>query len=289
MPAMSSEPVVAVDSHVHIHDAFDIPVFLNAAADNFARAYARADVQNGGTPVMLLTETARANWFDRLRRAADRGKGSPGSGHWTVTQTSENCSLTVRSADRRAMHVIAGHQVVTQEKLEVLTLGTCEKIEDGTPIRTVIERSNALGAITVVPWGFGKWLGRRGEIVRDLIVNRNGLEFFLGDNSGRLRYTSQPAEFELGTSHGLRVLPGSDPLPFRSEQAQAGRYGFLIEGRLSARNPAIDLQRLLGQSQASVVPYGRREGLLRFVRNQVKMQLVTRVLPSSQAANEATS
>lgn len=52
---------------------------------------------------------------------------------------------------------MAGRQIVTAEKLEVLALGTDLDIDDGRPIREVLSLVTENGGLPVIPWGAGKW------------------------------------------------------------------------------------------------------------------------------------
>jgi hypothetical protein len=55
---MSPESPLFVDAHVHLHERFDLAVFLSAAVKNVSEA-AEAAGHPGATGVLLLTEGAR--------------------------------------------------------------------------------------------------------------------------------------------------------------------------------------------------------------------------------------
>jgi hypothetical protein len=169
--------------------------------------------------------------------------------------------------------VIAGRQIVTAERLEVLALGMREKIADGGSLRDVMFAVKRAGAICVLPWGNGKWLGSRGRIVKKLISTARHGEFFLGDNSGRLRWGPQPKEFGVGLQRGLYLLPGSDPLPFPSEFDKVGSYGFSLPALPDAEHPFTWLRARLTSEPQAIKSYGEREHLYRFIKNQFAMQI----------------
>ena len=97
-------------------------------------------------------------------------------------------------------------------------------------------------------------------------------DFALGDNGGRLRHGRRPPLFERAERRGIRVLPGSDPLPFPHHQVRAGSYGVRLAATLDAARPGRDLYRALVDETVEWAPFGQREGLLPFLRNQVAMQ-----------------
>ena len=124
----------------------------------------------------------------------------------------------------------------------------------------------------MLPWGFGKWLGKRGVIIRGLI---NEGDIFLGDNGGRINYWPSPVEFERARAKSLVVLPGSDPLPFESQYWRPGSYGFAVNALLSESRPAESVRGILS-GNIEIEPYGSRENPVRFIWNQLAMQLRNR-------------
>jgi hypothetical protein len=141
----------------------------------------------------MLTETARADCFKRLSARADVEES--GLGEWRLRHTEETGSVTAERHGQ-CLYIIAGRQIVTAERLEVLALGFEGLVPDGEPIRQVIDRVRSAAAVAVIPWGFGKWWGRRGKVVSGLLKDHERLGFFLGDNGGRTAFLGRPAHFE---------------------------------------------------------------------------------------------
>lgn len=258
---------VRADTHVHFHECYDEGRFLDAAA----RALGVAEPASHCVGAALcLTESFGANWFERL---AERGNDAAIEGtRWRVFLTSEPNSVLVRSNDGKAVAIIAGRQIVCREGLEVLALGLREVIADRQPIREVMKQVSESPAIAVLPWGFGKWLGKRGEIVRDLVENPP-CPFLLGDNGGRLAMLREPRLLRQARDRNLAVMPGTDPFPFSWDDSRVGTYGIEWEGTLSESSPFSDLKDLILDSTNSGRTFGRLERLLPFVRNQVAIQL----------------
>lgn len=276
----SSESLVLVDTHVHIHDCFSPAELFDSAFKNFEAVAAREQSGQEFLGVLMLTEMFGVNWFERLV-AFSANREVPEAdilGEWKIEATDEPNSLIVKSGDDRRIIVIAGRQIVTSENLEVLALATEQRFEDGLSVEAVLSRVNSSGAIAVMPWGFGKWWGRRGSLMNRLMEEHAKYDFFLGDNSGRPRFTPKPVQFRRAAVMGLRIFPGSDALPFASEFWRPGSMGIMLRAPLSEDTPAADLKEVFKEVLRSlsiqVKPYGQLENPLRFVRNQCAMQLL---------------
>ncbi len=90
-----------------------------------------------------------------------------------IKESDEKCSLVFETAGSNFIIIIAGQQIITDEKLEVLSLGTQQKIEYSLSLEETVKRINNIGAIPILPWGVGKWLGRRNEVLNAFIKKDN--------------------------------------------------------------------------------------------------------------------
>ena len=275
--------MLLLDGHVHLHDCFDPARFLASAQSNFRSAAAGLGLKSGFTPILMLTESLgqdKFGWLERLARGVGSGAeaGVPG---WSFHPTGEEVSLKARSGTGPDLILVAGRQVAATEGLEVLALGTREVYQDGGLFTETVEEVLRSGALAVIPWGFGKWLGRRGSLVGLVLEearSRPGL--FLGDNGGRALIRPQPGYLKKALEMGLKVISGTDPLPFASQSDRAGAFGNRIRARISTDRPAGELKTLLLDPATGVQPYGRLTGPLRFVFLQVAMQVVKRRAPA---------
>jgi hypothetical protein len=262
---------VLIDAHVHLHDCFPPATFLESARRNFESAA----VQHGWSAplgVLMLTESEGVDWFGRLDALADGRDAATVISPWTVARTADPCALEARSGDRRLL-VIAGRQVVAREGLEVLMLGIREMVPDGGRLSDLLAEGARLGALRVIPWGAGKWLFGRGRLLTSIIATQRSEDgFFLGDGAGRPFFWSTPSHFPEAATRGIRVLPGTDPLPFPSQSGRAGSFGFRLEGPIDLTRPAEGIKSALRNPEARTTPYGRLERALPFLRNQVAMQ-----------------
>ena len=188
------------------------------------------------------------------------------------------------------MLVIAGRQISTREGIEVLALAGDAGVLDGLPFGETLHRVRVSGALPVLPWGFGKWWGRRGQLVSGALACRGSSLLFLGDNAGRPTLGGESSLFRQARDHGVAVLPGSDPLPFPWHAGRAGSYGFVLEGGLDAEHPAFDLRRRLRELHESPRVFGRRVTLPGFLRDQTALRARRwqTVVPPGEASVEVT-
>lgn len=255
---------VLVDAHVHYYSCYPREAFLDGAIDNFRTNAERLGMPESSAGFLLLTEAGKARWFRRWRDGEDQ------EGAWTFEPTAEAESLNaVRSTGERLV-LVAGRQIATRDGLEVLAIGRDLETPDGLALADTLAQVRESGALPVLPWGFGKWWGRRGDRIAAAL--RDGGELFLGDSGGRLQPGIPPRLFRQAREAGIRLLPGTDPLPFPRHTRKAGSYGFLLPGAVDGQRPAADLLRRIRQARQPRT-FGRRAGLVSFLRDQTAMQL----------------
>jgi hypothetical protein len=250
------------DAHVHIYPCFEPARLLRAA---LARA-----TQLDGALALLLCESHGHDAFAALRARAEQGGAEDGL---RLRVTREPESLAVAEASGGAeLFLIAGRQLVSSEGIEVLALALDPRHELGRmrdraqPARTLLARALAAGALGVLPWGVGKWLGGRGRRVAALAEDpafASHPNFFLGDVAQRCWPWPEPALF---SRH--RVLCGTDPLAVAGAEARVARYGVCAPGALAPDAPARSLREALSASPAPVAT-GRREPALETLREQL--------------------
>ena len=263
-------PPLLVDTHVHIHECFDIGEFFDAAAGNLSRAVRDRATRGSAGGVLLLTEVQGSSAFESLRNPSSAIRDQLRD--WQISTTPDPRALLCEKRASLPLLIIAGRQIRTREALEVLALGCLETIEDGLEIDEALRRSRQWGALPVIPWGFGKWTASRGQKVRDLITQQATETFCLGDIGGRWRGLSEPSLLAEGREHGYTILPGSDPLPFAREVHRVGSSGIelSIGSRLedATRDLLARLRRLTPEDRVFL----QLESLGPFVRHQLLMQ-----------------
>lgn len=272
--------IACVDAHVHLHSCYDPDALLQNAYDNLSAVSGNGA---GGTPprayFLLLAECAPDDCFGALRAIAEGRPNGSSDLHlkrWAVAATEEPISVVARLAQRE-LFIVAGRQVACREGLEVLVLGTTHRFADGRPIRDVLREADALGVPRVIPWGPGKWFFSRGRLLKDLIAEFRKPTLFLGDEGGRPVFWGYPQHFTHAARLGVRDLPGTDPLPFPHDVTKVGRMGLKVALDLDPGRPGGSLLRALTQVQAPLERFATLEPPLRFVRNQIGMQLRKRL------------
>ena len=271
---------ILVDTHVHIYDCFNLDTLLQSAWNNFSQQSDTSDF----TGVLLLTETARDHWFAKLSdklKEADANKGIK-RGQWTFFSTAEACSLIAKNEQGQQLIIVAGRQIITAEKLEVLALITDSEFEEGLTLSETIQAIQVSGGVPVLPWGVGKWLGNRGTLIENLLntqqtsaqqTSAQQPSFFIGDNSNRPQFWKRPSQFSTIEQQGKPVLPGTDPLPIASQASRPGSFGLSLSGTLNHATPAQHLKEKLLSSHSRWEAYGDLEKPIPFFQNQLAMRM----------------
>jgi hypothetical protein len=269
-------PTVMIDAHVHIYSCFNLQIFFDSALNNFRSEAAKNGHSDNFIAFLILTDWAAENWFKYLASYAD-GENYTKSKiirNWTLHNTNENCSLYARHHKDGGFYVIAGRKIITKENLEVLALISESRFKNGLTLDKTILSIKESGGIPVIPWAAGKWLGRRGKILKEILEVTNKPEYFLCDNGNRPIFWPRPYHFKLAESRGIRVLSGSDPLHFTSEVNRPGSSGFIAQGSITSGEPAKDLRNILLDRKTKFKLYGNLEHPYRFFRNQLAMQIL---------------
>ncbi|MGB3293529.1 MAG: hypothetical protein WBB01_11135 [Phormidesmis sp.] len=249
-----------VDAHVHLHACFDLVQFLNSSLENFRDYSRQLALAQPVTGALLLAEVSDTNAFDNL--VSQQQQLSQQLLDWEICPTTEAHSLWAKHIAGDSILITAGRQVVTQEGIEVLALITAASIEEGLSLEDTLEQVDRAGGLPVLPWGVGKWIGKRGKLV-EAQLQADSPPLFTGDNGGRPGLWPLPDYFQLRPQ-----LPGSDPLPLPREVNRAGSFGFLTQGALSWSTPGESLKQILRSPRPLLQDYGRSLSLWKFVQNQ---------------------
>ena len=258
--------LILADAHVHVFSPDDWPGLVAAARRRFHARAAALGLADEQAHVLCLAEIAGCDFFAHLREEVSRAHDDRPA----PRPTAEPESLLWAEPDEPPLYVIAGRQIVSAEGLEVLALGYTAAYPDGAPAERTAADLLQSGTLVVLPWGVGKWLGRRGELVRHL-ASRFGHErrFFLGDNGNRPWCWPLPKLFaEFGPA---RNLPGSDSLRLPGQKRRAGCIGLCGEGEIDGERPFWSFGELAASGKLR--PCGRPQKLLPFLRSQAALRL----------------
>jgi hypothetical protein len=252
-----------VDGHVHFHTLARVASTLDSAAANFRNCPGRCQA---GFGALLLAQGASERIFEALTHTRVAGR-------WRLAAPRDEPETLIASCGSARIAIVCGRQVRAVDGLEVLALGTCKEFSDRMDLLEAIAAVRESGALAVVPWGFGKWLGERGRRVERALESLGPESVFIGDNGSRLALTGMPSLVRELRGCGFRVLPGTDPFPLPGGQQRVGRFGFMAGNKPSESAPWRALRSWLQQRQDSPLPYGRALTPLAFVVNQVGIQL----------------
>lgn len=237
---------VAIDAHVHLHTAGE-------AQEAFRIADKRLPNAEGRVGAIMLAERQGFDVLNQLR--ADLIPTSEPEACWRD--------------ESRSLLILAGRQIISSEKLEILALATSAKLPDGLPAEQVIDEMDAADAIVVLPWGVGKWIGKRGTLIDRLIERAKPGRLFLGDNGGR------PALWPVRQfSSGLPVLSGSDPLPLPGWTQAIGTLASVVDADLDPDRPAASLKAALRNPDIEIERAGSLAGPAKFMIDQTRLRLV---------------
>lgn len=270
--------MIFIDAHVHIYRCFDLATFLDSALENFNKEAVRNGSRKDFSAVLFLTDWKNQNWFKHLTGYIDGKKRDSKNrtvGSWKFYSTNEPLSIYAEQKHGHGLYIVSGRKIITSENLEVLALATELVIDDNKSLKDTVREIRECSAIPVIPWAVGKWMGRRGRILKSLLDEEDG-GYLLCDNGNRPVFWPRPSHFKLADKKGIRILSGSDPLHFTSETVRAGSVGVLLKESLKLKQPARELKEILLNGTTEFRLYGQLERPLRFLRNQILMQVLKR-------------
>lgn len=268
--------MIIADAHTHIYPCYDLDTLVEAAFTNFAGIV--VPETSAKTAVMLLADSARTDSFSQLATlGSENGAGASDTTRgWSVNPTGEATSLELshRNYPDLMLFVVAGFQVVTREKLEVLGVGLKVRPPEGERLDKTVESILTENGLAILPWGVGKWLGNRKHSLETYVKTSDPSRVFVGDNGNRPALWPTPALFAATQTQGPRVLSGSDPLPLAGEERRVGSFGSIIHADLDPETPARSMITVLADPRTRITPYGTLQPLTRFISQQVRIRMV---------------
>ena len=256
-----------VDLHVHFYRGFDLDLAVRSAWKN-AQA---ADGARPGGLCWCLASPPGVDGLDLLSAVAEEQSSSTRIVESTDTQG--GAVIRLESSDGVIL-VVPGTQAISAEGLEVLSRGAQLPAHQSAPLQSLVDNVTAAGGLPVVPWGVGKWLGRRGRLVSELVqTSRNPDSPLFADNANRPWWWPYPRLLRTAAANGHSVVTGSDPLPIKGDEIRIGSAG--LSCSVSSVDTAWQEIRQWLQSARGTVTnvHGKPMSNWRFWRNQISLRL----------------
>lgn len=246
---------LVIDGHIHIYPVHDWRVAVRALLKNLAGLADGPAVRAG-----FLAEAAGCTFFREAASHPERYR----DGELALEVGPDAGVLVVRAEGEEPAYLVAGRQIVTAERLEVLAIGADAAIPDGEPVKVVIDRVRSAGAVPVLSWSPGKWFFGRGRVVRQLLESEAADRFLLGDTALRPAGWPFPELMALGRRRGFKVIGGTDPLPLPGEECRLGCYGVRVRAEFDPDAPGESIRRMLFYGNAFFSAVGTRLGPVAF-------------------------
>ena len=255
--------MIFIDCHVHFYHIFNLDIFLDSAWKNIKKYGEKYSKYKPYNMVLFLAKTQFTVEFNAL---LDENTNSD---RWHIIKSRESETL-IASHNNKCIFLIAGQQIVTKENLEILAIGTQENIKSGSKINATIDQIYEIGALPILPWGFGKWTGMRRKEIKKLVGNDH---LFFGDISGhpfpnRSLLNSLKIEKDIECS-----LNGTDPLPMPQDQTRAGKFGVFVNEKLDSCQPWKSIRRYIIANQNKMSYFGKYEPLQTILNRQISLRL----------------
>ncbi|HMO02074.1 MAG TPA: hypothetical protein PKD37_00820 [Oligoflexia bacterium] len=175
--------------------------------------------------------------------------------------------------DKREIYFYFGMQLQSAEKLEALVFTpNFKNLPTGLSFLEMVARALDQVPLLALPWSFGKWFGSRGKLILEAL-NKHGVNRILFvDHPSRFEIFLRCPVFSLAQESGVRIIAGSDPLPFSGEEKRVGSFGSKITFNkvISERQP---FQELLSFPDITFEVVGKRLGLFQTLRSQCRLRL----------------
>lgn|GEM_PF-6959978 len=111
-----------------------------------------------------------------------------------------------------------GTQAISEENVELLILG---EVPDTSSLKGMVREALTSGSRVILPWGFGKWKGGRGQLIREELSNpREGLAIADSCSRPNRGLGAKAISGIYNEFSTIEHLDGSDPLPMPLEEEQ---------------------------------------------------------------------
>ncbi len=268
--------MLIIDAHVHIYDCFNMELFFDSAFANFRKQAVLLQCEHDFCGVLLLAEKTEQNVFCSLAESLKHTKENK-AGRWKIFETDEPFTLKLATPSGETLFLVQGRQLNSSEGLEVLSLVSDKEVRENLPLDVIVKEIIHKQGIPVIPWAFGKWFGKRGDVLKSFISRGSKRPFFLGDNGGRPSLYFPGILSQHKKNKCFKMVSGSDPLPLKNEEHRVGSFGVYVETRPDITGIGRQIYKLTQDPDCRFISYGNALGLKGFLRNQFLLRKKTQV------------
>jgi len=269
------EQIFLADGHIHIYPVHDLNFFLRCVLQNLTKLSHQELSGQDAIYYLLLVERSDCHFFQRIEQS-DNGHQLD---EFIVEKHGEDICLHVldKHTYETRLYLVAGRQINSKEGLEICSIGSPIHIQDNRKNATeIIELIEKSGGIPILNWAPGKWMFGRKTTVFNAMNSSTPRSLFIGDTSMRPTFWPTPGLMKFAAQQGFRSISGSDPLPFRGEEKQAGTLAFYLKGYFDPGRPGMSLMNALKEGRNAPHILGRRRGFFNFIRSQTKIMIEKR-------------
>lgn len=242
------------DTHVHIYPNYDTKLALHTLRTNLSK------IDNQAICIAFLAERADCTFFSDFKKNIAETLGSTSEVRYLKN------ALHLREDGYPDLYIFPGRQIITSERIEILSLTLDLLIPDGLAAQEVVSRIRQKEGVPVLSWAPGKWFFRRKKVVRDLIDSSQPGSLLIGDTTLRPTCWAQPLLMRRAYRKGLAIISGSDPLPFTGEEQIMGQYGISIDCSFDPDDAATSIRKILTQEKFQPLAVGKRGNILSTLR-----------------------
>lgn len=249
-----------IDTHVHLYPCYDLALALRRLDSNLSRLAPDA------VKVALLVERHDCSFFAGLESGS---ADMPGAGI-RVSPSGEKGALVLNIDNGTALYLLAGRQIITKERIEILGVAMTGNVEDGLSAADTVSAVLSGEGIPILSWAPGKWFFKRGRVVDSVLAEFGPGRILVGDTTLRPPIWPEPLLMRKAARNGIGVVAGSDPLPFAGEEEKAGTYASLLDGKFSEETALTDVRNALlsaGREERVGQPSGTLAMLSRLKQN----------------------
>lgn len=212
--------MIFFDAHAHVYPEYGMDLF-------FSSLLAEANRRAPGASCIAAAVMLRSFQHSLADVFASAGKCE----EWSLDPpAATGAPWTARKRDGAQILLFPARQVAAAERLELLGYFGEALVPDGLPLKETARRLADSGFAVALAWGRGKWLLKRAKIVADFLSDpaMSAIAPFVCDCALRPWFWPEPL-FALARKRGFRIISGSDPLPGKGNERNAGRKAMLLD------------------------------------------------------------